>query len=126
MNKIQKTWITDGITEDAIEWAENLGNELSRGDKLSTSQLRKFFDSLKRIQLKGFNNGKQDLLLLKPKLAYALGRARSKDKRAVPKYEKFNSQIGEGISYVENDEHFKNFVNLVEAVVAYHKAGGGE
>jgi CRISPR-associated protein Csm2 len=93
-----------------------------RQKALSTSQLRKFFGEIRRIQAdlqqhEYFN--KQDLILLKPKLAYQVGR--EKDKLKDAKIRDFYKQISEAIDAVTTKEHFKRFVKLVEAIVAYHK-----
>jgi CRISPR-associated protein Csm2 len=87
---------------------------------LTTSQLRKFFGEIRRIQAdlqqhEEFN--KEDLILLKPYLAYQVGR--EKDKNA--KIRDFYNQIACAIDVVTTKEHFKRFVKFVEAIVAYHK-----
>lgn len=90
---------------------------------LSTSQLRKFFGEIRRIQadlqLKDTFN-KEDLILIKPKLAYQVGREKGKDAR-ISKIRDFYFQLSICIDSVQNKEHFKRFVKLVEAIVAYHK-----
>lgn len=140
------SWIAevDGLKKPAIDWAENFGRHLAQSSqdrnglkKLSTSQLRKFFGNFKRIQGEGYElKNETKLLMLKPLLAYAVGRDGGKTKLS-----DFESQIKLAIDEVlrpieiiekeitkeENAKiRFKNFVNLVEAVVAYHKSEGGE
>lgn len=137
-NQIKSEWVNNssqwiksskGITKNVIEWAENFGKELA-GDsnnqrkigKLTTSQLRKFFGQLKRIQAAGFDkNNKSELYMLKAQLAYAKGRDNKKTK-----IEYFAEILSSAIDHIEDKEHFKNFVNIVEAIVAFHKANGGE
>lgn len=139
-----KDWIrsSDGLSDEAIQWAETFGNHLATGEgreglnKLSTTQLRKFFGQMKRLQIdllsgeqssQNKKNSYSGLLMLKPQLAYAKGRD-LKNGRSISKIKDFEDQISKAIDAVEkgNKTHFKNFVNLVEAVVAYHKAQGGE
>ena len=84
--------------------------------KLTTNQLRKFFGEVKRQQMEGFNE--TDFILLKPKLAYAVGRA--KDPKA--KINDFYLVIANAIDRVKNEKQFKNFIQIFEAIVAYHKA----
>jgi len=83
--------------------------------KLTTNQLRKFFGEVKRQQMKGYNE--TDFVLLKPKLAYAVGRAKGKSK-ITDFYEIMSIAIDE----VKSEAHFKNFIKIFEAIVAYHKA----
>ena len=85
-----KSEITDKITNETVTFAEEFGTYLGtdevvekRNDKgrpyekkmehLTTSQLRRFFGEVKRLQMSGYN--KSALVLLKPKLAYAVARA---------------------------------------------------
>lgn len=143
-----RAWIQseEGLPDGAIKWAYEFGKHLATGEgrdglnKLSTSQLRKFFGQMKRLQidmLSGSIRGNQGshagLLMLKPQLAYAKGRDLKEDRRdrvmkSQTKITDFEDQISKAIDAVEknNKTHFKNFVNLVEAIVAYHKAQGGE
>jgi CRISPR-associated protein Csm2 len=88
--------------------------------ELSTNQLRKFFGEMKRLQAQEFDeNGLwlAEFRMLKPKLAYAVG----KDTSINPKIIDFYQELEIGINAVSNKVHFKNFVQLVEAIVAYHK-----
>ena len=125
-------WIksSEGINKNVIEWAEDFGKELAGNSnnnkkvigKLTTSQLRKFFGQLKRIQAAGFDKiNKSELYMLKAQLAYAKGRDKGKTKIIY-----FAEILSSAIDYIEDKEHFKNFVNIVEAIVAFHKANGGE
>jgi len=141
---IHEDWIKNGITdEEPIRWAEEFGIYLARkgdeakyangeikkrktknGEKpitrnpLTTSQLRKFFGEVKRLQLLDYKKAKSDILLLKPKLAYAVGRAKDED----AKIHDFYEVITDALSYVQDQKSFENFINLFEAIVAFHKA----
>lgn len=131
--RIPETEITDNITPLTVNFAERFGGylgvdeEFSYQDKngrtvkkkrikLTTSQLRKFFGEFKRQQAKGYDP--TDFILLKPKLAYAVGRA--KDENA--KINDFYIVMADAIDKVKTKEHFKNFIKIFEAIVAYHKA----
>jgi len=135
--KIKPEWIQNGIEdEEPVEWANKFGTYLAKNDDyikivkrggeevkvkrkiLTTSQLRKFFGEIKRLQLLGYDKAKTDILLLKPKLAYAVGRA--KDKNA--KIHDFYEVITDALQYIKNQKTFENFINLFEAIVAFHKA----
>jgi len=138
-NKL-KTEITENITDKTVNFAKNFGSHLGKDDtkekmkdgrpvigkngkpiqeianaKLTTNQLRKFFGEVKRQQMNGYN--KTDFVLLKPKLAYAVGRT-----KGTSKIKDFYEVLCIAIDTVEKQEHFKNFIKIFEAIVAYHKA----
>lgn len=133
--KISEKEIKQRITEDTVDFAEKFGKHLAVDDvseytdrntgkpktkverkKLTTSQLRKFFGEVKRQQIKGFD--KTEFTLLRPKLAYAVGRVADKE----AKINDFNYVISEAIKLVENEDDFKRFIKIFEAIVAYHKS----
>jgi CRISPR-associated protein Csm2 len=61
---------------------------------------------------------RNDLIMLKPKLAYAAARNRN--------VEELKDALTQAINQVDNHEKFKNFVDFFEAILAYHRAYGGE
>ena len=66
-----KEWIIKGINQEAITFAEEFAKYLQKKG-LTTSQIRAAFGEVRRIQMRGINETfNSDLLLLKPKLAYA-------------------------------------------------------
>lgn len=110
--------IKNGVTPNSVSFAKEFGEYLGDGDrktKLTTSQLRKFFGEIKRQQMNGWN--KSEFILLKPKLAYAVGRADKGNK-----IEDFYFVMSNAIDQVSNATEFDNFVKIFEAIVAYHKA----
>ena len=124
--KIPSSEITEKVTNDTIVFAEEFGKHLGTDDKdkegrrvirekLTTSQLRKFFGEVKRQQMNGYNE--TDFVLLKPKLAYAVARAKKG-----AKIKDFYTVMSQAIDLVHNDHEFKNFIKIFEAIVAYHKA----
>jgi len=143
---INAEWIKseNGIPKEAVEWAKEFGSYLAKDDqlkKLSTSQLRKFFGQLKRLQSVGLSQENiSELSMLLAHLAYANGRDRKKEgggNKTKIKY--FVKEISKAIDVIDingkdiDDEkikivkkQFKNLVNIVEAIVAFHKAAGGE
>lgn len=128
--QLPKDQITTKVTEVGVNFTEEFGKYLATDDEggkaLTTSQLRKFFGAVKQIQMKS-EFDLTDVVLLKPKLAYAVGRTKEKLKRGErSKIEDFNDIIVSGINMVSNKEQFKRFVNIFEAIVAYHKAAGGK
>ena len=136
---IPQSEITDKVTDATVKFAQRFGSYLGTDSKktvtdkngrskelkeakLTTNQLRKFFGEVKRQQMSGYDE--TDFVLLKPKLAYAVGRA--KDEHA--KINDFYFVIASAIDKVkaptkeESEKRFKNFIKIFEAIVAYHKA----
>lgn len=121
---LDSTWIKkhEGLPKEAIDFAEVLGEELvdSRGP-MTTSQVRNFFGEIRRIQMKGYDNNKGAFQMLKPKLAYAVARSKGQNK-----IRDFQRVVNELIVQVATENDYNNFVNFMEAIVAYHKANGGK
>lgn len=127
---IPETEITDKVTKETVNFAKKFGKHLgaddtftdkkgntkSKQNKMTTNQLRKFFGEVKRQQMQGYNE--TDFVLLKPKLAYAVGRAKSRD----AKINDFYFVMSDAIDKVKDEKTFKNFIQIFEAIVAYHKA----
>lgn len=122
----QGDWVADRIVNDSVVYAEKLGGRL-KNDGFTSSQFRNFYGELKRIQLKGIESNISSFHLLKPKLAYSAGRAKKNEARGA---KLFKNEILTMIEAVKIDEEgylkrFNNFCDMVEAVLAYHKAAGG-
>ena len=130
---IPESEITEKITNATVDFARQFGSYLGKDDKrkdvdkngrerdvkeskLTTSQLRKFFGEVKRQQMSGYDE--TNFVLLKPKLAYAVGRAKAPN----AKINDFYKVIANAIDKVHNEQQFKNFIKIFEAIVAYHKA----
>lgn len=127
---IPKEEIQNKVTDKTVQFAERFGKYLAvdnyDSEPLTTSQLRKFFGEVKRQQMmKEFNE--TEFTMLKPKLAYAVGRAKQNGKKnKAQKIEDFFFVIADAIDKVLNSSDrpkaFKNFITAFEAIVAYHKA----
>ena len=117
-----------------VQEAEALGKDLAR--KLSTNQIRNIFGTVRRIEMNWPERPKDDaerqsaaqaqreLLLLKPKMAYQAKRERGKGVQTL------TDVLAEAIDLIDIDqeearEQFQHFVDFFEAVLAYHKAHGG-
>lgn len=119
---IPPTILTEGIKDLAPleKWGSYLAKEDGK-NKLTTSQIRKFFGAIKQIQA-DFENSKNEILLLEPKLAYAKGRNKN-----IQKMDEFYRLLSPLIRAINEDKKkFLVFVNVLEAIVAYHKSAGGE
>lgn len=91
---------------------------------MTTSQIRNFFGEVRRIQLKGYDENKSSFLLLRPKLAYAKARVIQKNKTS--RITKFFEIFDTAHPKVTTKESFQNYVDFLEAVLAYHKFYGGQ
>ncbi len=111
--------------------------EISKKNALTNSQIRNFFGEIKRIQMTLFNsesdedwkNVKHSFLLIKPKLAYAVGRVTQKENKS--RIAEFGKVLSLAIEKVDSDnsgatKRFYRFVDFFESILAYHKAYGGK
>lgn len=87
---------------------------LNRNDNITTSQLRNIFSLSKKAKRK------EDLYIIRPKLAYAYGRS---DKLELKKLLFF---LDKQIQNIKDDKDVLSFQELFEAIVAYHKYYGGK
>lgn len=121
--KFQARWITEGADLSMITFAEDAGHYLVV-KQLGTSKFRNFYGEVKRIQMAKWENEKTSYYLLKPKLAYAVGREQ-------------NSKVQDGLKLlqlifndcfelVSSDKTYKNLCDLMEAILAFHKSFGGQ
>ena len=90
-------------------------------EKLNTTQLRKFFAALKKMEQKTtWEEIETEFYLLKPRMAVSVGR------KNLPKqfYEVILAAMSKVDNVEDDDEKMKNFdifVKFFEAIVAYHK-----
>ncbi len=97
--------------EDMIQTAETLGRNLERN--LDT-QLRKVFDSFKKLEMDlNLQFSRDEVLMLKPRLAYAVSRTAA--------LRNLYRVLDQAIDRVYSLEDFKKLVQFVEAVLAYYK-----
>ena len=134
-DEFKTEWIAANyLGEAAIPFAEEFGRHLCDlqqdrpgREAMTTSQIRNFFGEVRRIQAKvqvdGFERSKPSFLLLRPKLAYAQARVISKFGRS--RVTDFREIIDKAHLAVKEKEHFQNFVDFLEATLAYHKFYGG-
>lgn len=145
-NGIIEDAVKEGVNEDTIKFAKKFGVYLATTTncqiirngceakltikKLTTNQVRKFFGEVKHQQMAGYNLN--SFVLLKPKLAYAVGRSEKKEdkknkeyieNKIIDFYNVMSTAIDAVISEGKkgNEEAFKNFIAIFESIVAYHK-----
>lgn len=101
----------NGIIEKLKSFMQSL---LNRSDNITSSQLRNIFTVAKKAKKK------EDLFVMRPKIAYAYGRA---EKNELKKLLFF---LDQQIQNVKEDADVKKFQELFEAIIAYHKYYGGK
>jgi CRISPR-associated protein Csm2 len=107
---------------ELVKHAEQFGPYLKQ-QRLETNQVRKFLDAVNRLKADlaetgDFTKIETEVVLLKPKLAYAAAR----QKAAKPLGEVMSAAIDK----VHSKEDFERLVQLIESIIAYHKAEGGK
>ena len=131
LNKIP-SFIKGENQKEMIESCQEFGRRFSDND-LSTSQIRNVYGEVKKIQMKNSmlkENEEMEIVplrMLLPKLAYSAARAKKKGT------DELKDVLSKGIETVLEDENnskeiikrFEMFSNFFEALLAYHKAEGG-
>jgi len=117
--------------EIVVRCAEQVGKALA-DSKLTTSQIRALFGEVRQIQAQWSIGGesrqkaKRRFVLLKPKMAY---RARKERNKAVEDLVNvLNPALDEVLREKDDakqEANFGRFVEFFEAILAYHKAYGG-
>jgi len=117
--------VVEGDARKTVEWAETVGKGLA-GSGLTTSQIRNVFGAVRQIEMQGYGDPAQQrkLLLLKPKLAYIRGKESNHKKQGALR--DLEAVLSPAIDLVDSDEHFRNFYDFLEAILAYHRAEGRE
>jgi CRISPR-associated protein Csm2 len=114
-------WISQEADKDMIDYAERSGRFMAQNG-LTNSKIRSIYGEIKRIQMGDFKNEKVSFYLLKPKVAYALGRDPKNEGLIL-----FKKIFDKCFSCVTDDSKtYLNFCNFLEAILAYHKAFGGK
>lgn len=120
VSEFKTIWISDKVDEDMINFTEKAGKTMKQKG-LTTSQIRNVYGEIKRIQVAGFEKEKTSFFLLKPKMAYALGR----DSKNLG-LKLFKNIFDKCYAFVKDEKSYKNFCYLIEALIAYHKSFGGK
>lgn len=116
----QRNWIVSEANKDLVKSAECAGKFMA-SNGLTNSKIRSIYGEIKRIQMGKFEEEKVSFYLLKPKMAYALGRD---DKNRGLKL--FKMIFDKCFDDVTDQKSYQNFCYLIEAILAYHKAYGGK
>ena len=101
-----------------VDLAEQVGKQV-KNQGLTTNQIRNIYGLVKKMEMKGFDP--HELIMLKPKMAYAAARASGRGAKTL------SEVLSYAIDAVDSDaSNFARFVDLFEAILAYHKAAGGK
>ncbi len=125
-DKILKEYIRGKEELKAVQLAEELGYKLKKNG-FTITKLRGFFNEVVRYDIKG-EATKANVLMLKPKLAYMVGREYGDKKDVARVFKKIMEiMIDELLSDDQIDkDKYKRFSNFLKSVVAYHKYYGGK
>ena len=118
--------------ENLVEISRKIGQFLIQGSYLSgkgkkrmnlkVNQLRRFLTAARRVESdlkrKKFKEIKDNIIFLRPKLAYAAGR----EEQAIPLHNVLDPAIQSG---AESRENFLKLLRLIEGIIAYHRFYGG-
>ncbi len=113
-------WIEKGADEPMITFAEKTGEYMAKNG-LTNSKIRSIYGELKRIQMGKFDKEKTAFYLLRPKVAYAQGREQNNKGLQM-----FKLVFDKAAFLVKKESEFQNLCNLLEAILAYHRANGGK
>jgi CRISPR-associated protein Csm2 len=119
---------------ELVEDTDKLGSYLAKKG-LKTTQIRKFLDAVNQVKVKldtsksATQEASDEVQLLRPKLAYAA--ARQSKKNDPGPVEPFKVVLEAAIKKVRQEpvyfqEDFKRLTQLIESIIAYHKAAGGK
>lgn len=120
-----KNWVNNGIDKQTIVYADGMGKRLKE-QGLTTSQIRNIFGEMRKIQMNGFQKEKANFLLLRPKLAYA---AKRQNAKGMDEFYKLFCTAYDAVDTNDDKKAPKQFdqlLQVMEAVLAYHKFYGGQ
>jgi CRISPR-associated protein Csm2 len=126
MADVKTIMTADPSGAELVAFAESTADRLVKNN-LTRAQIRNIFTEVRRIEALWEtkpDDAMRRLNMLKPKLDYQVSRARSVDllkdvlSQAIDQVE----AAGEP---VERERRFRRFVDLFEAILAYHRAKGG-
>ncbi len=135
MNEIQTIMTADSTGKHLVAFAEQVAERLVK-EQLTRGQVRNIFTEVRKIEAlweaesvkkrdeRDYDKALRRLVMLKPKMDYQTSR--------IPQVKQLKEVLSEAIDYVEKGqtsdektERFKCFMNLFEAILAYHRAKGG-
>lgn len=129
MDELSPVEINSFAEEEGKKYAKDIKTNQIRNFFAHVNQMRTVFRNAKIIEdperhlaQKDLEKLERQLMLLKPKLAYAAGR----QKVVKPMYNFISKTIDAVNDSTDKIQAFENFFDLVEGIVAYHKFNGGK
>ncbi len=127
-----KQIIVDGDPEALVVLADRVGKALV-DQKLTTSQIRNVFGTVRQIQMRWPTNPEKayrEAVLLRPKLAYFAEREKKSKGSGSEGMETLQTVLEPALKMLTvggkpSQDRFERFADLFEAIVAYHKKHGG-
>lgn len=121
MSQIKTIMTADEYGQTLVTFAEQTAQALVK-QGLTRSQIRNIFTEVRKVEAlweTDPNKARRRLEMLKPKLAYQTERVKSVKLLA--------QVLSEAINYVDpqREDSFRRFLELFEAILAYHRAKGG-
>lgn len=116
--KLPNSLLSEGVN-DTAPIARLAKDIFADGKGVTSTKLRKFFGAVKKIEV-DFSNRSNEIVLLAPQLAYAIGRETSDTPRRalINLFESLEPLLKE----VGTDKSkFSKFVQVMEVLVAYHR-----
>ena len=109
---------------ELVDFARATAQRLVR-DRLTRSQIRNIFTEVRQIEaMWPSQEAMRRLNMLKPKLSYQKARTRQVEYLETVLVESINS-VDQAETDDERNQRFQRFVDLFEAILAYHRAEGG-
>jgi CRISPR-associated protein Csm2 len=135
MSEVQTIMTADPTGQQLVQFAERTAQQLVT-NQLTRGQIRNIFTEVRKIEAlwdaegvkkpddRDYDKALRRLVMLKPKMDYQTSR--------IPQVQRLKEVLTEAIDSVaaatdkeEKDKRFKRFMNLFEAILAYHRAKGG-
>ena len=125
--------IVDGDVDLLVKIADRVGSELAQ-QRLTTNQIRNVFGTARQIQMRWSSDEQKayrEAVLLRPKLAYFAEREKRAKGGASPGMEILQQVLEPAIKLLSDNgkpsqKRYGHFVDLFEAIVAYHKRYEGQ
>jgi len=126
MTEVHTIITQDPTGQKLVEFAERTAQRLVR-EGLTRSQIRNIFTEVRKIEAlweTKTEDALRRLIMLKPKLDYQAARQRQVKGLKQVLVEAIDA-VAEATEPEERNKRFQRFVDLFEAILAYHRAKGG-
>ena len=125
--RIQEIFSADPEGKKLVEFAERIGKKVCE-EGLTRSQIRTVFSESRNIDT-SWDPGDEvaslrRLNLLKPKLAYQASRESKAGMKSLSAI--LQEAIGQAVNSSDKSKGFRTFMELFEAILAYHRSYGGQ